>query len=364
VVEELARTVRDELDYRLERAHMERFARLYADDDTVHVPRVHRSLSTARVLTIERVRGVRPDAPEKLTAAGLDPALVARRGTQAILGQLFRHGFFHADPHPGNLRVLPGNVICFLDYGMTGRLSLSQREAFADLVTAIAKSDADATTAALLHLTDYDDEPDLDRLGRDVERFIDRNVGPTLSELRLGSMLMELLEILGRHELVVPPSLFLTFKVLISIEGTGRRLDPGFNVTGEVEPFLARVQRDRLRPRRLAEEAAGAGSKWLSLLRALPGELRGLVAQARRGSLRLEFEHRRLEPLIESNERISNRLSFAIVLAALIIGSALIFHADLPPRWGEVPIVGLLGFAFAGVMGFWLLLSILRHGRM
>ncbi len=366
IVEELARTVRDELDFRLEAAHVERFRQLFAGDETVLVPRVHQDFSDRRVLTLDFVDGVRPSSADALRAAGLDPERVASRGARAILRQLFEHGYFHADPHPGNLRILPGDVVAFLDFGMVGRLDLGARERFADVVAAVAGRDAERVTVALLRLTRGDDLEEDARLAlrRDVERFLDLHVHDTLEDLQLAPLLAGLLELLARHRLTVPSGLFLTFKVLISLEGTGRALDPDFDVGAEVRPYLQAIKRRRLHPGRVAERVADAGADLIDLLQALPGEARDLMREARKRGLRVQFEHEKLEPLIQSNERISNRLSFAVVLAALVVGSALILHADLPPRWGGMPVIGLVGFLLAGLMGFWLLISILRHGRM
>jgi len=172
------------------------------------------------------------------------------------------------------------------------------------------------------------------------------------------------MDTVSRHQLRFPPNLFLMFKALAVVEGFGRVLDPEFDITAEAAPFLRRMAWSRLSPRRIAADILGTGSEALRLVREIPGEAREILRMIRAGRLKLEFEHHRLEPLTMAMERVSNRLAFAVVLASLVIGSALIMHSGLPPRWGEIPIVGLAGFLIAGVMGFWLLVSILRHGKM
>jgi ubiquinone biosynthesis protein len=364
IVEEFARSIHAELDYRLEASHMERFAWQFATEATIRVPKVYREVSGGRVLTIEYVEGVKPvDAPT-MEAAGLDPRTVAHRGARLLMTQVLVHGFFHADPHPGNLFVLPNNVVCFLDFGMMGRVDRRTREDFADLVMAIVLRDEEKTAAALLRITEWDEEPDRDALVRDLDAFIDRHLSRTLKELNLGRLLTDVLEAVERHRLRIPPNLFLMLKAMVTVEGVGQRLDPEFDITAVAEPFIRKVQADRLRPTRLAGEALGTGRELLVLMRDLPGEMRELIRQVRKGRLKLEFEHHRLDPLITGIERVSNRLAFAIVLASLIIGSALIVLADVPPKLGEIPIIGLVGFVLAGLMGFWLLISILTHGRM
>lgn len=364
VVEGFARTIQRELDYRLEAGHIERFAAQFPDEPTLFVPEVFREWSTTRILTMEYVEGIKPTDLEAMDAAGLDRRLVAHRGADLLMKQVFVHGFFHADPHPGNLFILPGDVVCFLDFGMMGRIDRGDREAFADLVIALVERDAEKCADALTALTEWDDPPDRDALVSELAEFIDRHATRTLKDLQLGPLLMAALDTVSRHQLRVPPNRFLMLKALAAVEGLGRTLDPDFDITDEAAPFLRRVVRERLSPRRIAADIRGTGSDVLRLMREVPGEIRELLRMARAGRLKLEFEHRRLDPLIVALERVSNRLAFALVLASLVIGSALIVLSGLPPKWGEIPIIGLAGFVVAGMMGFWLLISILRHGKM
>lgn len=364
IVEEFARSIQGELDYRLEASHIERFAWQFTREATIHVPQVYRGVSSGRVLTMEYVEGVKPADAPTLEASGLDPKTVAHRGARLLMAQVMVHGFFHADPHPGNLFILPNNVVCFLDFGMMGRVDRRTREEFADLVTAIVARDEEKTADALLRITEWDEEPDRNALVRDLSDFLDRHLSRTLKELELGRLLSDVLEAVERYGLRIPPNLFLMLKAMVTVEGVGQRLDPEFDIAAVARPYLEKILAARLHPKRLAGEALGTGRELLMLMRDLPGEVRELIRQVRKGRLKLEFEHHRLDPLIAGNERVSNRLAFAIVLAALIIGSALIVLADTPPRLGGIPIIGLVGFVLAGLMGFWLLISILTHGRM
>jgi ubiquinone biosynthesis protein len=364
VVEEFAKTIRKELDYRLEAGHINRFALQFTGDPSILVPEVYREASTARVLTMQQVHGIKPSQLERLEAAGLDRKIIAHRGADLLMKQVFVHGFFHADPHPGNIFVLPGNVICFLDFGMMGRLDRGSRERFADFMIALVERDAERCTDALIELTEWDDAPERGPLVRDLSDFIDRHTTRTLKELEIGPLLLNAMDTVSRHRLRVPPNLFLMLKALAAVEGFGRRLDPDFDITAEAAPFLRRIAWARLDPRRVAADLVGTGSEAMRLLRDIPGETRDILRMLRAGRLKLEFEHHRLGPLTGALERVSNRLAFAVVLASLVIGSALIIHAGLPPKWAGIPIIGLAGFLVAAMMGFWLLISILRHGKM
>lgn len=364
IVKEFARTLEKELDYRLEAAHMERFAMQFADDPTVYVPKVYNYVTTTRVLTIEYISGIKGSDIDRMEEEGLDRCKIARQGFDLIMKQVFVHGFFHADPHPGNVFVLPGEVICYLDFGMMGRIDLKSRERFADLIMSIVNRDEADVTDALLKLAILDKEPDRHSLERDVADFIDQHCYRPLKEVELGKLLHQLLQMAARHGLGIPSDLFLMIKALSTVEGLGLLLDPDFDVIKQAAPFVRRIHLNRLSPQRIARDMADSGTDFFQLLKVIPGEVREILKLARQGKVKMEFEHHGLEPMISTHDRISNRVAFAIVLASLIIGSALIVLSDIPPKWHEIPVIGLIGFVFAGIMGFWLLISILRSGRM
>ncbi|MCK4546615.1 MAG: AarF/ABC1/UbiB kinase family protein [Candidatus Eisenbacteria sp.] len=364
IVEEFARTLEKELDYRLEAAHTERFALQFDGDTRVRVPRIHREATTGRVLTMEYVSGIKASEIERLEREGLDRREIARRGFDLIMKQVFVHGFFHADPHPGNIFILPGNVICYLDFGMMGRLSRQHRENFADLLMSVARRDESKAADYLLKLTIWDEQPGRDSLERDVAGIMDEHLYKPLKDLELGKLIQQLLEMAARHRLRVPPDLFLMIKALSTVEGLGRVLDPDFDAVKQAAPVVRRIQWSRVHPARIAEDLFSSGGELIHLFQEIPGELREILRQARRGKVRIEFEHRGLEPMLSAHDRISNRIAFAIVLASLVIGSALIVLSGIPPRWHEIPVIGLAGFVVAGAMGFGLVISILRHGRM
>lgn len=364
IVEEFARTLEKELDYTLEAAHMERFARQFEDEPAVYVPQVYREATTSRVLTMEHISGIKASDIDRLEKEGLDRSEIARQGLILIMKQIFVHGFFHADPHPGNIFVLPDNVICYIDFGMVGRLDLEMRERFADLLMSIVHRDEREATKVLLRLTLSEEEPNYPALQRDTAEFMDKHCYRPLKDVDLGALLHQLLEMATKHRLGVPPDLFLMIKALSTVEGLGRILDPDLDVIEQATPFIKHIQLNRIHPRRIAKDMASSGTDLFHLLKDIPGEVRTILKLARQGKVKIEFEHRGLEPMIAANDRISNRLSFAVVLASLVIGSGLIVLSGIPPKWHEIPVIGLTGFLVAGAMGFWLLISIMRSGRM
>jgi len=364
IVEEFGHIMERELDYTVEAANMEHFASLFLDDPDLYVPKVFREATTAKLLTMEHVHGIKSSSLDILRSRGYDLVEIAHRGGDLILKQIFIHGYFHADPHPGNLLIMPQNVICFLDMGMMGRLDRESRENLADLLMGLAEREASAVAEALLTITSWDTEPDRHSLERDVSEFVDRHFYRPLKELEFGKLIQQLFDMATKHRLRLPLDVLLLIKVFNAIESLGRGLDPDFDIIERATPFVEQVQKERLHPRRLAEDFLGYGVQMIRLAKTMPSDIQATLKLARQGKLQLGFEHKGLEPLLTTLDRTSNRLAFAIVIASLIIGSSLIIHADIPPKWHDVPLIGLAGYVVAGVMGFWLLVSILRRSRM
>ena len=364
IVQEFARSLSREIDFAVELANVQRFARQFKNNAAIHVPLVYPELSTPRVLVMEYVLGIKASMAGQLREQGYDLPLIAERGATLVMEQIFVHGFFHADPHPGNLFILPDNVVCFIDFGQMGRLSRKDREDFTDLVLDLVAGDERTVVEGVLKVTVQLGEVDRESLARDLGGLVDLYLYRPLGELEAGRILQDLLDLVTRHKLTFKPAFYQMMKALSTVEGVGLMLDPKLELIRLARPFMRRIRLERMRPARLAEEIARTGSGYLQLLRELPEELRTILRQLRGGRMRIEFEHRGLQALGAALDRVSNRIAFAIVLAALIVGSSLIVLSDIPPHWHDIPVIGLLGFLVAGIMGFWLLLSIIRHGRM
>jgi ubiquinone biosynthesis protein len=365
VLAEFREALRKELDYTVEAAHLKRFASFFDEDPTVRIPKVYESWTTERVLTMERLPGVKVSAlDEGGLPEGLDGQEIARRGADAILTQIFIHGFFHADPHPGNVLVLPGNVVGFIDLGQVGRLDREMRILVADLFGGLVSKDVETATESFLELTESTQTPDRGAIEAEIAEFVDWYVDRPVGELEIGKMVWRLLEIAGRHRRSVSPELYLVLKALATLEVFARRLDPQFDLAERAGPVLKRLMRERFSPRRWALETWQTSVELTRLAQEIPRELRQILAQIRRGRLHVEFEHTGLAPLLHTHEVVVNRLVFAIVLAALLIASSLVALGDIPPKWHGIPVLGVFGYALSAVTGLALLWSILRRGRL
>jgi ubiquinone biosynthesis protein len=364
IVQEFARTLEKEIDYTIEASHIERFARQSMDDPTVCVPKVFRDTTTERVLTMEYIDGIKASAIDRIEREGLDRKIITARGADLILRQIFDHGFFHADPHPGNIFVLPDNVICLIDFGMMGSIDRQTREDFADLIYTVVHHDESRATQILLKLTEYDEKPDVRALERDLTDFIGQYLYVPLKDLQMEKLFHQLLKILSRHRLQLPQDLFLMMKALATVEGIGLLLDPDFEMIKQTIPFVRRVKMARYHPKRMADDIVRSGVEFVQLMQEIPGETREILEQMKQGKIKMEFKHKGLEPMLSTYDQISNRIAFSIIIAALIIGSALIVLSKTPPFLFGISFIGIIGFLAAAVMGLWLLIAILKRGKL
>ena len=364
IVEEFARTLEKEIDYKTEATNMERTARQFLGDPHVYIPRVFRETTTSRILTTEFIDGIKITNIGELEAAGLDRKIITARGADLVLKQVFDHGFFHADPHPGNIFVLPENVICMLDFGMAGIVDRQTRDDFVDLIESIVNQNEVRASQVLLKLTYREEEPDRRLLEREVADFMGRHLYLPLKDIEIGKLLHQLLELATSFRLRIPADIFLMIKALSTVEGVGRMLDPEFDMIKRATPFIKRIKLERFKPERIADDMFNLGTQLLQFMRQFPNQLLDLANLIRQEKLSLKFEHRGLENMLATHDRISNRLSFSILIAALIIGSSLIVMSDTPPLVYGISLIGILFFLAAAIMGLWLLVAIIKKGKL
>ncbi|MEZ4598526.1 MAG: AarF/UbiB family protein [Syntrophotaleaceae bacterium] len=364
LVREFRRTIIREMSFSREGHTIDRFRENFKQDPTVYVPRIFHSLTGETVLTMEYIDGIKVSELERLKAAGNDLKIIARNGANAVLQQVLVHGFFHGDPHPGNIFVLPNNTVCFLDYGMVGRLDRELKLRVVELLSAIVDRDVDGMISELVYSGELIEEIRLPELRMALSNFIDDYYEIPLHEINAGKLLTELVEILVEFRIPFSPDLLLLAKALITIEGIGRRLDPDFNMVGHLKPFMARLIAEKTSPANFSREGAKLLKTYASLIKYLPRDLKEFINRINRNKIKIDLEHRGLEKLITDLDRSSNRLSFSMLIAALIVGSSIVMQTDKGPLLFGFPALGLLGYSIAAVLGLWLAIGILRSGRL
>jgi ubiquinone biosynthesis protein len=364
LVREFARSLRREMDLAVECRSAERVAKNLAPLGFVVVPRVHWPHTGTRVNVQDWVDGIPGEDLARVDAAGLDRTLLAKRGAQAVLKMIVQDGFFHADPHPGNVFYLPGNRIAFIDFGMVGRLAPQRREELLALLLGLVQHEPQAVADVLLDWTGDDHGVDLNQLETEIEAFVEQYHGTPLAELSLGQMLADVTAILREHKLALPSDLALLIKAFISLESMGRGLDPSFHMASEALPLLREAVRARWQPRALAARTWSSLQRGLQVAGALPGDLSRLLRSARRGRVHVGLEVAHLKRVGDQIDRAASRLALALVTAALIIGSSIVMTVGGGPTLFGLPAFGLLGFVGAVVGAISLARSMRRGERL
>ncbi|MFO0907598.1 MAG: AarF/ABC1/UbiB kinase family protein [Isosphaeraceae bacterium] len=350
---EFERTIKREMDFNFERRTMERCAVQFANDPTAHIPFVVREYSTGRVIAMEFIGGVGVDDLEGLRRLGVEPSEVAVRGARILLAQIFRFGFFHADPHPGNLRVIEGGVIAPLDYGMFGQLDGPTRERIADLLMGLTAQDVDRVLRALDALDVRGEHVDPRALRRDAAELVATYSDLTLDNIDLGRLLKELIGFLRDHHLHLPPDLVLLIRSLVTIDGVGRALDPHFDIARELHPFLRRLTLRRFHPSRILNQAVRTAEDAQRVAMLLPEVLGQSLESIKRGELTVRFDLQHFENLVRQLTRASNTLAFGILIAGLTVASSIVLRA------GELGI-SYAGFTMAAILLVWLFWNMSR----
>jgi len=325
---EFERTLKRELDFSVERRTMERCRRQLERLPFAHVPAVDRALSTPHVLAMEFVGGAKVDDLEGLRRMGVDPVDVADRGAAILLTQIFRYGFFHADPHPGNLRVLPGGIVAPLDYGMFGQIDRAVRERIADLLLGLLAQDVDKVLRALDALDIRGETVDPRALRRDVAELVSTYTELNLDAIDLARLLGDLVELVRGHQLRIPPDLVLLIRTLVTIEGVGRHLDPHFDIAAKLGPFVRDLTARRFSPWRMMAKASRTAEDLQRITTLLPELLGRSLESIDRGELIVRLDVQNFDHLVRQLARAGNALALGIVIAGLLVGSSLLVHSN------------------------------------
>jgi ubiquinone biosynthesis protein len=362
MVAQFGRSLNRELDLAAEARSQDRFARNFADDPDIVIPRIHWAHTSSVMNVQDYVEGVPGNDLDLVERAGLDRKVLARRGADAVLKMILRDAFFHADPHPGNVFYLPGNRLCIIDFGMTGRLSPTRRDQIVDLLAALSRRDERGMMEVLLDWTSTGDV-DESRLANDLGELVFTYEHLALQEIRLGQLLSDITAIMRDHHIVLPADLTLLFKALISLKGLGRQLDPDFHLVDHLCPFVRGVILDRYQPKAVAKRMQHALSAVVNALQGLRGDVSWLLRDARRGRMKIELDLKRLDHFGQQIIRSANRLTVGVVTAALIVGSSIVMTVKGGPEVLGLPVFGLLGFLLASLIGLWLVWSIWRSRK-
>ena len=361
IVAELRTAFARELDFRNEDRNLRYFNATNPFPSTVFGPGVHERFTRERLLVLDFVEGVR------LEKAELPPErarTLARDGARSLFHQILIDGFFHADPHGGNLLVTPDGRLCVLDWGQVGQLTRRMRYFLADLFEAAAALDAERVVATAGALSSPGRRPDYRAMEKEVAFVLRENLNYAIGRQEIGHAILSLLHLFGRHGINVTQDYCLMAKSVLSIEEAARTLDPQFDLRTIAEPLLREIHHERYSPRALLRQVRGATTGALSRLSDLPADLHRIAQRISQDDLTINFQHRGLQDLDDSINKASSRLTLAVIVGALIVGSSLIIHAGIKPLvLGGYPALGIFGYLLSVVIGLWVIWDIIRYGR-
>jgi len=354
-VREFARSVRRELDFTTEASMIERFRAHHEDIDEVFIPLVYPEFSSELVLTMDFVDGVRIDDLDAYAVRNCDPERVAATALDILCKQIFEFRLFHADPHPGNIKLMQDDTIAFIDYGMVGHLERSDVEAMAELLGAMISHSTERAVRALMAFTPNEDVEPPEALVNDIGDFVAFEAPLLVQGGEFSAAVHFVTETLRQNQLQIKPRFSLLLKALATIEVTAHRIDPDLELIPVLRPYIEHIAVDRFSPPNLFEGAQYDLPALARMAREAPGDAFGLLRKLRRGRFHLTVTAEGLQHLSSALDRASNRVAFAVIMGGLIIGSSILMSAELAPRG-----IGLVGFSIAGVLGLGLAISILR----
>lgn len=364
LVESFEKSIIEELSFSREINNMEHFAKNFEDHDAIYIPQVIQELSNDHIICMEWIDGIKVSDLEKLKERHIDPATIAKVGVDLYLEQVLEHGFFHADPHPGNIFVLPeAQKICFIDFGMMGTIIPRDKEALVELLFCFLKKDVRKLIKVLKKIALKTEIPDEKKLEYDLSELIESISNTSLKNIKLGTILEQFKNILFQNKITVPHYLYVLIRALVVMEGVGLKLDPEFNITDNLKPYMAKIGRKRFGLKQLFKKNLDRFQEYNELLDKLPGDITEIADKIKEGKLVIVHEHKGLNELRKSLKAAFNRLVYAIIIAALSIGSALLVMADMPPKINGIPLLGAIGFILSGIIGLIILASIYRNKK-
>lgn len=362
IVDEFSRTIHKELDFTYEISNAGKFKDMFKNSKNIYIPEVYYEYAGRRVLVMEYIDGYKISDYGNLKK--FDRKLITSSLMEAYYTMVFEYGFFHADPHPGNIFVLKDARIGFVDFGMAGRINDKNIKKLAYFFLSFIKKDI------LDNLEEYrslglitEEEEDLE-YESEVVQLLERYRGMPLEKIDIGVVLSELSALARRYNVRFPKDLIMLGKTLFTIENVTRKIDPKFNFIIAGEPYAKKYLEINLKPKKILKDVEKNILGFYSFMRNVPKELLEIIKKVRKGNLKIEFEHVGLEPLINEIDKATNRLAFSFIIGALIIGSSIITFTQLGPKVFDLPVYGILGYVIAAFLGLWLAIAIIRSGRL
>jgi ubiquinone biosynthesis protein len=355
--------IHKEVDLTHEGYNLQRFATNFEHSELVFVPKYYPEYTTRKLLTMEFVDGVHPYDVEGLKRIGASGHELAKNGMFALFQQIFEHGFFHADPHPGNLFAMPNNKVCFIDFGMMGTVLKSDVEFFADIVFGVTSKDSKLLIWGLKNIAISQQFEGLKAFDYEVEDLINDYHALPADKMNMSDLFDRLLNLVNKYNIRMPADYFLLSKCLVTIEGVGHRLDPNLNIIEELKPHINKTLQDEFSPFKIMKRFLSSARDSLSLVESFPRDLRDIINKIKRGELKVSIEHEGLDDLTHKIDLASNRIAGGFIIGCVLMASAILIAVKFPPLYLHISIPGGLGFILANVLGARMLFIIFRSKK-
>lgn len=363
MVEEFSRVIKRELDFTLEASYMEKFKDALKDDPRVKIPKVYWEMTGKRILTMEGITGIKVDNVERLRAEGINTRNVAYMIADVFFKQVFELGLFHGDLHSGNIFVISEDKFALVDFGIVGRIDKRMKRHLADILIGFATGDFESLAKVYTEMGILPENIDRPAFEQEYYDAMQNYFGRPLKHVRMGELMLDYIRLSARYGIRLPKELMLFDKCLIELEGLAKVLYPDVNILSESEPYARRLIAERISPAAIGSEAAKTLSDYADVARDMPSNLNRVVKKAAEDRFRIEFMHRGLEDFMGEVDRSSNRLTFAVIMASLVIGSSLVMSSGGGPVVMDYPLLGIAGFVIASILGLWLAVQIIRSGK-
>lgn len=368
IVEEFSRTVRKELDFSEEAKNCLRFRKNFENNPHIYIPKIYSAFSTEKILTMERIEGVRIDDISAIEGMGLDRRGLAKNGVDAYFKMALEDGFFHADPHPGNIFAMPEGQIGFMDFGIVGRVTDEMKETMANTFLALINKDFDRLIDQYIELGLVPEEIDLVAFRKgfkaDLVYFMEPLYGLTLKEINFAEYIDMVTHLAMKHNMKIPSDLLLVNKALLILENIGRELDPDFNFIAAAEPYASKLVREKLSPSRIYEKVKKNVEEAGDFIVLFPRQMKQIIRKILKDDIHVKMYHVNLPEFMKDMDKSSNRISFSLIVSSILLSSAILHATGVGPKIYGMSILGFLAFGFAFLLGIWLIISIIRSGRL
>ncbi|HDS09807.1 MAG TPA: AarF/ABC1/UbiB kinase family protein [Firmicutes bacterium] len=363
IIEEFKKNINEEINFVFEARNTERIRENFSENNDIIIPEVFWDYSHRKVLVTRFIEGEKLNQVDFESNRHLDKDEIVRKGTDAFLKMIFQDGFFHGDPHPGNILVTADGKIVLLDFGITGRLDRQTKNILVNIFIGIIYHDIERIIYSIEDLGLIEEGTEVKELRYEVSSLLDKYYGIALGELLLKDVVDDAFEKIEKYRIKIQPNLYILIKTLMTVEGIGKEIYPEYNIFTATKYYAKKMIQERYAPGNLFNETRQSFWKFRRFLMNLPEDLNTIIKKTKKGQLKIEFEHKGLKNLITSLDHLSNRLAFALIISSLIVSSSLIINFDVGPKIFGVSVFGLIGYIIAGVLGLFLIIVILRSGK-